>query len=62
MDAVLTLRRKQNEYHAKGNEFYMYLVDLVKANDKVLRKVMEWAMKKKGIPRKNLHNNNNGYF
>ena len=28
----------------------MFLVDLEKAFDRVLRKVLEWAMRKKGIP------------
>ena len=49
-DAVFILRRMQGEYHAKGKNLYMCLVDLEKAFDRVPRKVLEWAMRQKGIP------------
>ena len=49
IDAVFILRRMQ-EYHGKGRKLYMCFVDLKKALDRVLRKVFELAMKKKGIP------------
>ena len=49
-DAVFILRRMQGVYHAKGKRLYMCVVDLEKAFDRVLRKVLEWAMRKKGIP------------
>ena len=37
-------------YHAKGKKLYMCFVDLDKAFIRVPRKVMQWAMRKKGIP------------
>ena len=48
-DAVFVLRRLQEEYHAKGKKLYMCFVDVEEAFDGVLRKVLEWAMRKKGI-------------
>ena len=39
----------QVEHHAKGQKLHMCLVDLQKAFDKVQRKVLEWAIRKKGI-------------
>ena len=50
IDAVFILRRMQEEYHAKGKALYMCFVDLEKAFGRVSRKVLEWAMRKKGIP------------
>ena len=40
----------QEEYYAKGKTLHMCLVDLENVFDRVLRKVWEWAMRKKGIP------------
>ena len=50
IDAVFIIRRMQEEYHAKGKKLHMCFVDLEKAFDRVLRKVLEWAMRKKGLP------------
>ena len=49
MNAIFHVRRKQEEYQEKDNELYMCFVDTQKAFDRVPRKVMEWAMRKKGI-------------
>ena len=38
----------QEEYLAKQNKLYMYFQDLEKAFGRVTRKVVEWAMRKKG--------------
>ena len=46
---LFILRRLQEEYHAKGEKLYMCFLDLEKTFDIVLRKVLEWAMRKKGI-------------
>ena len=48
--AVFILRRMQEEYHAKGKKLYMCFADIGKAIDRVSRKVLEWALRKKGIP------------
>ena len=50
IDAVFILRKMQEEYHAKGKKLYMCFVDLEKAIDRVSRKVLAWAMRKKDIP------------
>ena len=50
IDAVFILRRIQEEYLAKQKKLYMCFVDLEKAFHGVPRKVVEWAMRKKGIP------------
>ena len=49
IDVVLILRRLQEENHAKGKRLYKCLVNLEKALDRVLRKVLKWALRKKGI-------------
>ena len=47
IDAVFILRRMQETYHAKGKKLCMRFVDLEKAFDRVPRKVLEWALRKK---------------
>ena len=50
IDAVFIFRRLQYEYDAKGRNFSVFFVVLVKAFYRVPRKVLEWAMRKKGMP------------
>ena len=47
--ALFILRRMQEEYREREQKLYMCFVDLEKAFDRVLRKVMEWALRKKGM-------------
>ena len=49
-EVVFILIRLQEEYCAKGKKLHACLKDLEKAFDRVPRKVLEWAMRKKGIP------------
>ena len=50
IDAVFILGRIKEEYLAKQKKLYMSSVNLDKASDRVPRKVVEWAKRKKGIP------------
>ena len=49
IDAVFILRKLQEEYYAKGKS-YLSFVKLKKAFDRVLKKALEWTMRKKAIP------------
>ena len=49
INAIFIVRRMQEEYQKKENKLYMGFVDLEKAFDRVPRKVMEWAMRKKSL-------------
>ena len=49
IDAVFILRRMQEEYHANGKKLNMCSVDLEKAIGRVPKKMLEWALRKKGI-------------
>ena len=48
-DALFVVRIMQEEYRDKKKKLYMCFVDIEKAFDRVPRKVMEWAMGKKGL-------------
>ena len=47
VDAIFIVRRMQEEYQKTNKKLYMCFVDMEKALDRVPRKVMEWAMRKK---------------
>ena len=48
-DALFVVHGMQEEYRNKKKKLYMCFVDIEKAFDRVPRKVMEWAMRKKGL-------------
>ena len=50
-DAFFLVRRMQEGYRDNKKKLYMCCVDIEKAFDRVSRKVMEWAMRKKGLPK-----------
>ena len=47
--ALFIITRMQEEFRRKKKKLNMCFVDLEKAFDKVPRKVMEWALRKKGL-------------
>ena len=49
VDAIFIVRRMQEEYQKKDKKLYMCFVDMEKTVDRVPRKVMEWAMRKKDL-------------
>ena len=49
-DALFLGRRLQKEHRAKDKRMYVCFIDLEKAFDRAARRVMEWAMRKKGLP------------
>ena len=49
VNATFMVRRMQEEYQKKDKKLYMCFVDIEKAFDRVPRKVMEWAMRKKSL-------------
>ena len=49
INAVYILRGVQEEYIAKWIKLCMHFVDLEKAFDRVLRNVLQWALRKKGL-------------
>ena len=48
--ALFILRRIQDEFRGRQKKLYMCFLDLEKAFDRVSRKVMEWALRKKSLP------------
>ena len=50
LDAVFILRKLQEDYLDKDKRLYMCFVDLEKAFNRVPRKVLEWAMRRRGTP------------
>ena len=49
-DAIFLVRRLQEEHRAKDKRMYMCFVDSEKAFGRVPKRVVEWAMRKKGLP------------
>ena len=47
VDAIFIVRRIQEEYQKKDKKLYMCFVDMEKAFDRVPRKVVTWAMRKR---------------
>ena len=48
-DTLFVVQRMQEEYRDKKKKLYVCFVDIEKAFDRVPRKVMELAMRKKGL-------------
>ena len=49
-NALFLEQRLQEAHRAKNRRMYLCFVDLEKAYDRVPRRVMEWAMRKKDLP------------
>ena len=49
VDAIFVVRRMQQEYQKKDKKLCTCFVDMEKAFNRVPKKVMEWAMRKKGL-------------
>ena len=49
-DTLFIARRMQEEYREKDKKLYMCFVGLEKTFDRVPRKVMRWALRKKKLP------------
>ena len=49
IDALFILCRMQKKHQHKRKRMYMCFIDLEQAFDRVPRKVMEWAMRKKSF-------------
>ena len=49
-EALFVVKNMQEKYRDKKKKLYKCFVDIEKALDRVPRKVMELAMKKRGLP------------
>ena len=48
--ALFVVRRMQEKHRDEERKLYMRFVDMEKIFYEVSRRVMEWTMKKKGLP------------
>ena len=49
VDAIFIVRKMQEKFQKKDKKLHICFFDMEKAFDRVPRKVMEWAMRKKGL-------------
>ena len=49
-DAIFIVRRMQEKYREKDKKLYMCFVNLKKVFDGVPTKIMQWALRRKGLP------------
>ena len=49
-DAIFIFRQLQEKYLAKGHKLHHLFVDLEKAFDRVPRRIVQWALRRQGVP------------